>query len=93
MQSREYLGQEDFRMAIAPARVAYLIGEESVSGFKRAIQEACTRWGGVTEPIIPVGPEVELDDQWRTIAELADVDELVNVDCDDRAARAVSQLL
>jgi len=93
MQSREYLGQEDFRMAIAPARVAYLIGEESVSGFKRAIQEACTRWGGVTEPIIPVGLEVELDDQWRTVVELADVDELVNVDCHDRAAQAVSQLL
>lgn len=93
MQSREYLGQEDFRMAIAPARVAYLIGEGSVSGFIRAVEKACTRWGGVTEPIIPVTPEVELDDQWRTVVELADVDEIVNVDCDDRAAQAVSQLL
>ena len=93
MQSREYLGQEDFRMAIAPERVAYPIGEESVSGFKRAIQEACTRWGGITEPIIPVGPEVELDNQWRTVVELADVDELINVDCGERAARTVSQLL
>lgn len=93
MQSREYLGQEEFRMVIAPARVAYLIGEGSVSGFIRAVQEACTRWGGVTEPIIPVNQDLELDDQWRTIAELADVDELVNVDCDDRAAQAVSKRL
>jgi hypothetical protein len=34
-----------FTVAVAPARAVYLIAEGSRSGFRRAVQEATTRWG------------------------------------------------
>lgn len=87
----EYLGQEEFQIAIGPARVAYLIRSGSVEGFRRAVQEASTRWGGVSEPIIPVTSDSGLDKFWIQTIECANVDEFVNVDVDvDVAKNAIS---
>lgn len=49
-----YLGVSPVTVAVLPARVAYLISETSTTGFRRAVQEASCRWGGMTEPVIPV---------------------------------------
>ncbi len=86
----EYLGQAVLDVEVAPGRVAYLISEGSREGFRRAVREACTRWGGQTEPIVPVGPGGELDDWWRQVAEIADVEAVVNVDLSEVDAAAVA---
>ena len=63
-----------------PARAAYLIAEGSRDGFRRAAQEATSRWGGETEPIIPVQQDGTIAQGLRRIIEVAHVDGLVNVD-------------
>ena len=55
---------------------------ESESGFRRAVQEACARWGGATEPIIPVEPDGTVAPLWLQLLGIANVDELVNIDVD-----------
>src|SRR5260370_41053578 len=44
------------RAAVLPGRAGYLVADGSGDGLRRAAQEACTRWDGMTEPIIPVKP-------------------------------------
>src|SRR5680860_1166939 len=85
-----YLGQGVIRAAVGPARAASLDRAGSGDGFRRAVQEASTRWGGMTEPIIPVRKGGRVDGLWRQIVELADVDGLVNVDVDLDDAEAAA---
>lgn len=80
--SNEYLGQEEFQVALRPGRVAYLIASESVDGYRRAVQGACTRWGGVSEPICTVNEDGTLPPFWKQVIELANVDAIVVVDAD-----------
>ncbi|MEU9547100.1 hypothetical protein [Streptomyces mirabilis] len=90
MQRKEYLGQFPFRAAVLPARVAYLIREDSEAGFRRAVQEASTRWGGATEPILPVDADGQVADWFREVVGVADVQAAVNVDLEDSLARGVA---
>jgi hypothetical protein len=83
----EYLGQEEFEIAMSPARVAYLISAGSEVGYRRSVQEASTRWGGFSEPIVPVEPTGEIAGLWRQLAEFANVDEAVNVDLNEGTAK------
>lgn len=73
-------GPTSFQVEILPARVAYLIRTGSKSGFRRAIQEATTRWGGMTEPIIPVSKNGRIAAWWGQVIELSRVDALVDID-------------
>ncbi len=84
-------GQEMFRVSVVPARAAYLIKPQSRSGLRRAVQEASTRWGGATEPIIPVRAGGIVNAWWRQVVELSAVDGLVNVDVDDDHAKKAAQ--
>jgi len=77
---------------LAPARAAYLIRAGSVSGLRRAVQEASTRWGGMTEPIIPVRRGGRIDGWWEQVLGFARVEGLVNVDAGDDAAAAAERL-
>lgn len=65
---------------VVPARAAYLIRARSRHGFRRAVQEASTRWGGATEPIVPVRAGGRVDGWWRQVIELSRPEGLVNVD-------------
>lgn len=85
-----YLGQGIIRAAVVPARAAYLIRAGSRDGFRRAVQEACTRWAGVTEPIVAVRKGGDVDGLWEQLVEVADVDGLVNVDARDSDAKSVA---
>src|SRR5581483_6555529 len=58
----------------------YMIRAKSEPGFRRAVQEATTRWAGMTEPIIPVLARADTHPLWRHVLEVANVDNLVNVD-------------
>lgn len=75
-------GPTIFRAAFAPARAVYLVRPRSRDGFRRAIQEASTRWGGMAEPIIPVRKGGKIDGWWRQVTEVANVHTAVNVDLD-----------
>ena len=93
MPESDYLGQEDFLVSVLPARVAYLIRSNSRSGYIRAVQEASTRWGGVTEPIVPVRSDGRINPAWRQIVEFANLDGAVNVDLSVEAARIAAGTL
>lgn len=93
MDQRDYVGPTAVRAAVLPARAVYLIADGSADGMRRAVREACTRWGGMTEPIIPVKPGGDVDPWWRQVAQLARVDGAVNVDADpEDAAVAAGRL-
>jgi hypothetical protein len=93
MSSSEYVGPTAVRATVLPARAAYLIAAESESGLRRAVREACTRWAGMTEPIIPVKPGGEIDPWSRQVVSLARADVAVNVDMHpDDASTAASDL-
>jgi hypothetical protein len=87
------VGQARFRVSVVPARAAYLIRPRSAHGLRRAIQEASTRWAGLTEPIVPVRANGTIDRWWRQVVDVANVDGLVNVDVTHQAAaRAATSL-
>lgn len=57
------------------------------------MQEASTRWAGVTEPIVPVSAEGRVEDSAQRMVAQARVDGLVNVDLtESKAASAASDL-
>ncbi|MFD9040915.1 hypothetical protein [Streptomyces bottropensis] len=87
MDRRDYLGQSMMTAAVLPARAAYLIRTGSHTGFRRAVQEASTRWGGMTEPILAVPDNGEIPDELRKTVAAAKVEAVVNVDIDDALAR------
>jgi hypothetical protein len=68
----------------------YLVREGSKSGFRRAVQEASTRWGGMTEPIVLVSTEGHLDEWSRQAMELANIDGAVNVDVPEEDATSAA---
>jgi hypothetical protein len=93
MDSREYVGPTAVQAAVLPARAVYLVADGSEEGLRRAVQEACTRWGGMTEPIIPVKTGGELDPWWQQVASLARADSAVNVDANPEDASAAARKL
>ena len=68
MDSRDYVGPTAVQAAVLPARAVYLVADGSEGGLRRAVQEACTRWGGMTEPVVPVKPGGEIDPWWQQVS-------------------------
>lgn len=87
---RDYVGPTMVRAAVLPGRAVYLVTDESEKGLRRAVQEACTRWGGMTEPIIPVKQDGEVDPWCEQVVSLSRADSAVNVDVDPEDAAAVA---
>jgi hypothetical protein len=93
MPQGEYVGPASVKVTLVPARAAYLIRAGSRTGFRRAVQEASTRWGGMTEPIIPVRRNGCVDGWWRQVLEISDVEGLVDVDLGPDLAGSVAEAL
>jgi hypothetical protein len=93
MDGRDYVGPTAVQAAVLPARAVYLVADGSEGGLRRAVQEACTRWGGMTEPIIPVKPGGEIDPWWQQVVSTARADSAVNVDADPDDAAKVAETL
>ncbi|WP_435217121.1 hypothetical protein [Streptomyces sp. bgisy034] len=93
MDRKDYLGQSMMQAAVLPARAAYLIRVGSEPGFRQAVQEASTRWGGMTEPILAVPDNGEIPDELREIVAAAKVEAAVNVDVGDALAQRVAAAL
>ncbi len=89
----EALGQTTARVAVLPARVAYLIAAGSRTGYRRAVQEASTRWAGMTELIVPVTSRGDIAPAWTQMIETGQIDCMVNVDVSDAAAHRAGALL
>ncbi|WP_306368572.1 hypothetical protein [Nocardiopsis sp. CC223A] len=88
-----HLGQALLTAAILPSRAVYLIGEGSVDGFRRAAQEASSRWGGMAEPIVAVPDGGMLDPWLQRVVETADVEAAVNIDAPEDSAQCVANTL
>lgn len=58
-----------------------------------AVQEASTRWAGVTEPIVPVRATGGVDAWWEQVVGLSNVDGLVNVNLPSAVAESVAARL
>src|SRR5207248_3723234 len=80
-------------VAVVPARAVYLIAEGSRAGFRRAVQEATTRWGGASEPIVEVRSDGTVLAGDHVVVERANVDGAINVDAPEELAKAVAQSL
>src|ERR1700682_5510509 len=52
---QDYLGQSFLDFAIRPVHLAYLFQAGSLTSASEAIEEATSRWGGVTELLLPYG--------------------------------------
>lgn len=89
----EYQGLVPVRATILPARAAYLVREGSRSGFRRAVQEASTRWGGVTEPILAMPNDGRIEEWVRHVVSISAVEGLVNVDLSEAEASAAASEL
>ena len=86
MAEGDYLGQAAMRAAVLPARAAYLIEQGSNAGFRRAVDEAGTRWGGMTEPIARVDAMGSVEFWDAQAVGIARVEVAVNVDLDAETA-------
>jgi hypothetical protein len=93
MSRPEHVGPALVKVSLVPARAAYLIRAGSRKGMRRAIQEASTRWGGMTEPIIPVHRNGTVDSWWRAVVRVAKVEGLVDVDAGPDAANTAGDAL
>lgn len=85
------IGQATAQVAVVPARAAYLIAAGSPAGFRRAAQEASTRWAGMTELIVPVTSRGHVAPAWKQLIEIGRVDCLVNVEVAGDAAVKVAE--
>ena len=87
------IARTDVRVGLGPARGAYLVRAGDRRGFATAIETASTRWGGVTEPIIPVRASGRIDDLWVRVVESSGVDGLINVSVAPSAAATAQRRL
>jgi hypothetical protein len=91
MPHEDHPGSALVTLALVPARAAYLVRAGSRKGIRRAVQEASTRWGGLTEPIIPTRRNGTVDSWWRHVVRVANVDALVDVDAGPALAESVAE--
>jgi len=88
-----YLGQELARLDIGPIRACYLVPDHDRGRLMEAITAASRRWGGVTEPILPVGPDGLTGTWWKRIVAALRPDLFVDMGLDEQArAAAAGQL-
>ncbi len=92
VNSRRYLGQAAMEAAVLPSRAAYLIAVGSEAGFRIAVMQASSRWGGMTEPIVEASAS-GLSGQHEEAVRIAGVEALVNVDADPLAAEQIAENL
>lgn len=67
-------------MTVAPNRVGYVVRQGDRAGVLRAISAATRRWGGITEPILPIGDDGSVEPLDLRIVKTLAPDLLVAVD-------------
>ncbi len=79
--------------AVLPSRVVYLIQEGSTAGFRQAVQAASSRWGGVSELIVEVNPQLGVSDQNHVLVNLAQLEAAVSVDVPQDIAASAARAM
>lgn len=92
-QQRAYMGQSIMWGTVLPSRVVYLIEAGSAAGFRRAVQSACMRWGGLSELIVEVDREAGLSRQNYDLVQCAALEAAVAVGPIWEIARSAAQSL
>lgn len=88
-----YLGQELARLDVGPLRACYLVPDHDRVRLMEAITAASRRWGGVTEPILAVGPDGFTDQRWQRVVAALAPELFVDIGLDEQArAAAAAQL-
>src|SRR5690242_14933485 len=88
-----YLGQELARLDVGPVRACYLVPDQDRGRLAGAITAASRRWGGVTELVLPAGPDGFTDEGWQRIVAALAPDVYVSVGLDDQARAAAARQL
>jgi hypothetical protein len=83
-----YLGQELARLDIGPVRACYLVPDLNHGRLIEAMTAASRRWGGMTEPILPVGPGGLTDEHWQQIVAALKPELFVDLGLDEQARTA-----
>src|SRR5580658_2239797 len=92
-EADRYLGQELARLDVGPVRACYLVPDQDLVRLAEAVTAASRRWGGVTEPILPVGPDGLTDERWPRIVAALAPDVYVSVGLDEQARAAAARQL
>ena len=92
VERQQPIGQAESACMCSRRGAAYLVRSGDREGVLRAVREACTRWAGATEPIIPVPGSGVIDPWWQQLLETSRVDGLVNVNVPERAVRDLQSL-
>ena len=92
-QVNAYLGQELARLDIGPVRACYLVPDLDRGRLMEAITAASRRWGGATEPILPVGPGGFTDERWARIVAAMKPDLFIDIGLDEQARAAAAEQL
>ena len=87
----EDLGQEMLNVDVRPVRMAYAVAKDSAEDFRAAVLEASSRWGGIQEPILPVGSDGRILDNWLPLLELAPVDYICAISGANEHRRALQE--
>lgn len=82
-----YLGEEVVELSVRPKRAAYLVRTGSRPQFRTAVEHACSRWGGLQEPIVPVSRRGRVAPLWAQIVKLVSPDIVFDVAELDHASR------
>ncbi|MFJ7907042.1 hypothetical protein [Kitasatospora sp. NPDC096204] len=90
MESGEYLGQSVMEATLLPSRVAYLIATGDTEGFRQAVAEASSRWGGLTEPIVEISDTNGPTPDHLAVVNAAKVEAVVNVSASTKAAERIA---
>lgn len=87
------MGTGIFEVGQLPSRAVYLIPSGDQAAFRRAIQEASTRWGGATEPIVPVHRNGRIRQNWRQLLSVLKPDGAVAVHLSSETAQLTAASL
>jgi hypothetical protein len=92
-QMDAYLGQELARLDVGPIRACYLVPDLNRGRLIEAITAASRRWGGVTEPILSVGPDGLLGKWPERIVAALKPDVFVDMGLDAQTREAAARQL
>jgi hypothetical protein len=88
-----YLGQELARLNVGPMRACYLVPDHDRDRLTEVITAASRRWGGVTEPILPVSTDGPIGEAWQPIVAALTPDVYVGVGLDAATQAAAAERL
>ena len=89
----QYLGEAAIDVTVEPSRAVFLFPTGDRRAFRKALQEASSRWAGLLQPIVPISPTGRVQGGWRQMVETMDVTSAITVGCSTEASTAACAAL